>query len=137
MEPSRERKAEELLLRMGEFGLTVSRALSDVVEDGLEVGNMSVVTLCQLHLEGPQRPSQLAELEGMTTGGAAKLIDRMEADGLVERRRGVLAVDRRAVLVVITPKGRDVVRRMARSFASHVGDAKALIEEINALLTGY
>ena len=125
---------EELLLHLGEFGALVSKALVDVAGDELLVSNMSVLLLCRLDLHGPLRPSQIAEMENLTTGGASKLIDRMEADGLVERRRGVLATDKRSVLVVIARKGRDMVRKMAGALSGRISETELLIKEIRQLL---
>ena len=128
------RDAEELLLRLGEFGSLVSKQLAEVAGDELLVHNSSIVLLCRLDLEGPLRPAQIAELEIMTTGGVSKLIDRMESDGLVERKRGVLATDQRAVLVVLTRKGRDLIRRLSNSMAERLAEAELMIKEINRLL---
>lgn len=136
MSDQRSRDAEELLLRLGEFGAYVTRALAEVAGDDLLVENISIQLLCRLDLEGPMRPSEITELEQMTSGGVSKLIDRMEADGLIERRRGVLATDNRAVLVVITRKGRDLVRRLAEAFGKRIGNAEVLIKDLNRLLPG-
>lgn len=130
----RERDAEELLLKLGEFGAYVTKALAEVAGNDLLVENISIQLLCRLDLEGPMRPSEITRLEQMTSGGVSKLIDRMEADGLIERRRGVLATDRRAVLVVITRKGRDLVRRMADVIRQRIGETEVLLKEINRLL---
>lgn len=127
-------QVERLLLRMGELGAVVSKALQDVAGDELLVHNVSILLLCRLDLEGPMRPSQIAELENLTTGGVSKLIDRMEADGLVERRRGVLATDKRSVFVVITRKGRDLVRRMAGALESRLVETETLLKEIKQIL---
>jgi len=131
---SQGREAEELLLRIGEFGSFISKKLADVAGDTLVVQNTSVMLLCRLDLDGPLRPNQIAELESMSTGGVSKLIDRLENDGLVERRRGVLAVDRRAVLVVITREGRELVRRMSDELAEYLSETEVMVKELNRLL---
>jgi DNA-binding MarR family transcriptional regulator len=127
-------RMELLLLRFGEFGALVSQALQEAAGEEFQVQNLSVLLLCRLDLEGPMRPNQIAELENLTTGGVSKLIDRMEADGLVERRRGVLATDRRSVLVVITRKGRDLARRMASALETRLTETEAFLGEIRRLL---
>src|SRR5438105_9995913 len=48
----------------------------------------------------PSSPSQLAETLGTDTAGMTRLLDRLEAKGLVRRRRH--DQDRRAVLVELT-----------------------------------
>lgn len=90
--------------------------------------------LCRLDLEGPLRPAQIAELETMTTGGVSKMIDRLQEDGLVERRHGVLATDQRAVLVVITRKGRELIRKLADEIAVRLTETEIMVKEINRLL---
>lgn len=125
---------EELLLRLAEFGGYLNTAMWDEVDDPSLIANTSIVLLCRLDLEGPLRPNQISELEHMTTGGVSKLIDRMEQAGLVERRRGVLATDRRAVLVVITKKGRELVRRLAGVLTKRMGETEILLKELNRLV---
>lgn len=134
MSESGGKDVELLLLRLGEFGAFVSKALAEAAGADVDVSNVSVLLLCRLDIEGPMRPNQITDLEHMTSGGVSKLIDRMESDGLVERRRGVLATDHRAVLVVITRKGRDVVRRMAEVIRERLGETEIVIKEINQLL---
>jgi len=134
MSSNDEQAAKELLLRLGEFGSFVSKRLVEVAGDDLMVQNISVMLLCRLDLDGPLRPNQLAELQDMTTGGVSKLIDRMESDGLVERRHGVLATDQRAVLVVLTRKGRDLVHQMAEVIADQLTETQAIVKELNRLL---
>ena len=128
------REAEELLLRIGEFGSYVTNTLSEVAGEAFLVNNVSIMLLSRLDLEGPMRPNQIAEFEAMTTGGVSKLIDRMEAEGLVQRKRGVLAADQRAVLVVITKSGQDLIHRIADKFAAHLSDTEVFVKELNRLL---
>jgi DNA-binding MarR family transcriptional regulator len=130
MQSDHTRAAEELLVRMGEFGAFVSRRLSEVVGDELLVSNIAIVVLCRLDLEGPLRPNEIAELEDMTTGGVSKLLDRLESDGLVERRRGEVDADQRAVLVMITRKGRSLARKMGDVVADSLGDAAGFFEAL-------
>ncbi|MGB7050670.1 MAG: MarR family transcriptional regulator [Acidimicrobiales bacterium] len=70
---------------------------------------------------GPQRITDLAELEGVRQPTCTGLINTMEEDGWVVRRVDVS--DRRAVMVELTPKGRDVLQSIT--------DARS------ALLSGY
>lgn len=123
-----------MLVRLGEFGALVTRHLSAIAEDERLVGNVPIVVLCRLDLEGPLRPNEIAELEHMTTGGISKLLDKLESDGLVERQRGAIEADQRAVLVAITPEGRSLARRMGDAFADLLAEAEALIEGLNRAL---
>jgi DNA-binding MarR family transcriptional regulator len=55
----------------------------------------------------------VAEL-GITTGGASKLVDRIEQDGLLQRRPN--PNDRRSSLIELTAKGQSVFRSAEKSF---------------------
>lgn len=70
------------------------------------------------------RPMDLAERSLLTKSGITRALDRLEGDGLIERR--VCPSDRRGFLVVLTPKGRHLVRRAApthiRAIATHFAD---------------
>ncbi|HET6966648.1 MAG TPA: MarR family transcriptional regulator [Ornithinibacter sp.] len=67
------------------------------------------------------RPSGLAEHLNLTPAGTTSLLDRLEAQGLVERRSGALASDRRAVLVRLTARGRRATDLVLEVFARHEG----------------
>ncbi len=58
------------------------------------------------------RPSELAKALPLTPSGVTRLIDRLESDGVVERR--ACASDRRGNLVALTPHGVEVFRRAGR-----------------------
>jgi MarR family transcriptional regulator, 2-MHQ and catechol-resistance regulon repressor len=70
--------------------------------------------------------SELAEQLGVTSGGATRLVDRVAADGLVERR--ACSSDRRVHHVRLTELGRD---RLAEALAAHRED---LARELTARL---
>jgi len=59
-------------------------------------------------------PNRLAPLLGTDTAGVTRLLDRLEAKGLVKRRRN--AGDRRSVIVELTEEGRALVPRVAPIF---------------------
>lgn len=130
------RDLEELLLRLSEFGAQISAAMAEAAAtEPSIVNNIPLIVLCRLDLEGPLRPSEISELENMTTGGVSKLVDRLEADGLIERKRDVIATDKRAVLVVITTKGRYLIRRVTAALAERLDQTQVLLKEINRLLS--
>lgn len=70
------------------------------------------------------RPMDLAELTSLTKSGLTRVLDRLERQGLIERR--VCPSDGRGQLIVITAKGRRALRRAApvhfRSVAAHFAD---------------
>ena len=58
------------------------------------------------------RPSELADALPLTRSGTTRLIDRLEVEGLVERRSCVS--DRRGNLVALTPQGEEIFRQAGR-----------------------
>ena len=126
---------------------TLSLALTDRVEAAVEA--------CAP--QGPSAPAALAALEGylggepidalrrvlgLTHSGAVRLVDRLAADGLAERRRGA---DGRSVAVTLTPAGRRAAaaireaREQALAEALSVlgaGERRALTELHEKLLAG-
>lgn len=73
-----------------------------------EMSLTQALALATLRDLGPQRITDLAELEGVRQPTCTGLINTMEEDGWVVRRVDVS--DRRAVMVELTPKGRDVLQ---------------------------
>ena len=57
-----------------------------------------------------RRPAELAVELGLSRSQVTKALDRLEADGLIERRR--LDVDGRGVVVEITADGREVTQAL-------------------------
>jgi DNA-binding MarR family transcriptional regulator len=74
------------------------------------------------------RPTELAERAGLTKSGLTRAIDRLEAQGFIERRP--CPADARGQLIVMTAQGRRVLKRaapehfrsIARRFADHLTD---------------
>jgi DNA-binding MarR family transcriptional regulator len=99
-----------------------------------------------LHLtrapEGRMRMQDLADLALQSKSGLTRVVDRMEAAGLVSRE--VCPSDRRGILAAITPEGRKRFRRAApphvrgieRHFGSHLSgsDPEALRSLLERLL---
>lgn len=71
--------------------------------------------------EGRMRRVDLAEELLLTASGVTRLLDGLEAAGLVER--AACATDRRVVYAVITDPGRERLR----------GASEALVEEVDAI----
>lgn len=128
------RDVELLLCSLADFGRLLSDEFSRIAKDDSLVGNVPISLLSRLDLFGPLRPSQIMEHQGLTSGGATKLIDRLEEAGLVERRRDVLPDDERAVLVVLTREGRELVRDLTNALSDKLGETENLVKEINRLL---
>lgn len=123
-----------LLMLLTRFGSSLSVAFAQVAPSPDLVDNGPLLVLSSLELDGPQRPHDLAETLGMTTGGVSKLLDRMEELDVVTRRRGVVPDDRRAVVVEITPAGRHMMRRITEALAAAVPQLGPLVREISSLV---
>jgi DNA-binding MarR family transcriptional regulator len=95
----------DVLLAWTEHALPIHLAALDVFGSEDLASNPSVATLLLLHRNGPQRPTRIASLTGLTSGGATKLITRLEEAGFVVREQGAVASDGRAVVVSLTDIG--------------------------------
>jgi DNA-binding MarR family transcriptional regulator len=80
-------------------------------------------TLATIAHSGPISQQQVAEQLGFTGTAVLQIVDRLESDGLVERRRN--PADRRAYALELTPEGRAVLRR-----------AQKAVERLNGELAG-
>jgi DNA-binding MarR family transcriptional regulator len=84
------------------------------------------------------RPTDLAAASTLTKSGLTRAVDRLESEGLIERR--VCPSDGRGQLVALTAKGRQKLRRaapeffrsIARHFADHLTD-----RETEAIATAF
>ncbi|MFC8345814.1 MarR family winged helix-turn-helix transcriptional regulator [Streptomyces sp. NPDC057280] len=99
---ARERVLEELSAvsrrYMASYAL-FNQALADHL--GLHPTDLQCLNLLTLE-GGPVTTGRIAELTGLTTGSATRLVDRLERAGYVVRERDV--VDRRRVLVTTVPE---------------------------------
>jgi len=120
----------------------VSAALEDRLAENRGLPLPWYQVLVELRLAGGSlRMHQLAELATLSRSGTTRLVDRIEAAGLVERR--VCPTDRRGLEVILTAKGREVqagaaplvLRGIGQHFGRHLDDAQArtlmgLLEEV-------
>ncbi|MGI5419731.1 MarR family winged helix-turn-helix transcriptional regulator [Actinomadura luteofluorescens] len=109
--PERERMAAELQMAMQRSTMfTVLLHHATASKAGMNVTDAQCVNA--LTLDGPQTPGQLAQLMGITTGGAiTAVIDRLERAGYVRRTRD--PDDRRRVIVELVEEN---VAQFARYF---------------------
>lgn len=84
-----------------------SRLDSVVATDRLShKGDLDTLTALRRSEAGRLKPSALAQMLQMTSGGMTNRLDRLEESGLVVRQPD--PADRRAVNVVLTPAGRSL-----------------------------
>lgn len=107
-----------LHLTLLHLGRLVEASVQRVIgPEGLEMSEHSVLTA--LVLAGPPHtmsPTQLSQVILQTTSGMSKTLRRIEGLGLIERIDD--PHDRRARLVVLTEKGRDMSERPLRQLVA-------------------
>jgi DNA-binding MarR family transcriptional regulator len=99
-----------------------------------------VASLSTIERHGPLAPSELARIEGVRRPTVTRAVDRLVADGLVERARDER--DGRATLLRATPHGKRLLaavrRRKTAYLASRVErldpEERALLAEAAGLL---
>jgi DNA-binding MarR family transcriptional regulator len=102
-----------------------------VTERGLPLSRYEVLLYLAESPDGRLRMQELAEQVLLSKSGLTRLVDRMEAAGLVRRER--CPDDRRGAYAVLTDHGRAVLRRAApvhlrgiqEHFGRHVGEDEA------------
>jgi MarR family transcriptional repressor of emrRAB len=95
---------------LGALGVVLSDALADAAE--VAGGRSDATALAALY--GPSSGASidaLAGVLGLSHSGAVRLVDRLAADGLLERRRGA---DQRSTALLLTPAGRRTARQVMR-----------------------
>jgi len=127
-------QAERLVLDLASFGRGVTDAMAGATGFPDLMTNTPMLVLCLLDLDGPTRPSVIAECVGLTSGGTTKLLDRLEAAGLVARSYGVIDDDHRGVEVALTEEGRVMLCAAANAVVEHLPDVEALVKSIVSLL---
>ena len=103
------------------------------------------VQLCgvlNLLAEGPISQHELGGELGIDRTTMVELIDRLEEEGLVVRRRN--PADRRSYALSLTPRGRSFQKRAARAFDAAAaeffsplkpGEQRALVEMLRRMIT--
>ena len=103
-----------LLTRLTRVGLLLDAFQHRCLDQfGLRFIDFSVLRVLELS-GGEMRPSELAEVTLRSTGGMTQIIDRLVADGLVGRTPD--SVDRRKVVVALTPKGRRLTMKAGEAY---------------------
>ncbi|OBA47367.1 hypothetical protein A5780_33620 [Nocardia sp. 852002-20019_SCH5090214] len=98
---------------MGALSLVVADGMNTAVEAVAALGPSAPAALAAMHqfLDGGS-VTQLSSVLGLSHSGTVRLVDRLVAEGLVERGG---AQDGRAVSVVLTRDGRDMAARILRT----------------------
>jgi MarR family transcriptional regulator, negative regulator of the multidrug operon emrRAB len=118
---------------LGALSLVVADRMNAAVEAIATLGPSAPAALAAMHefLDGGS-VTQLSSVLGLTHSGTVRLVDRLAAEGLVER---VGAQDGRAVSVVLTERGRRTAERILQARAKSLASALSALspDEIDNL----
>src|SRR4051812_15075615 len=108
---------------LGTVGLAVSDRIRAAGEDELGLGGSAPVAIVALSTYLAERPlGELADAFGITSSAVVRLVDRLEQEGLAERKPGP---DGRRISVRLTAKGdrqaRAILARRERELAGVLG----------------
>jgi MarR family transcriptional regulator for hemolysin len=90
-------------------------------------GSLSTWIVLREALEGDLSQRELAERMGIEGPTLVRHLDRLEAGGLIERRRDTQ--DRRVIRIMVTPAGRDMVHALLGVAESTEGEIRALFTD--------
>lgn len=76
-------------------------------------------TLALLDLRAVQRPTQIADELGLTPSGTSGVLTRLDRAGLISRKHDLTPGDRRAVVVELTPRGKEAADLQVDVFSRH------------------
>jgi DNA-binding MarR family transcriptional regulator len=94
---------------LGALALGLADAIQRVARNEASEGGPAGAALCAIAHEPGLSIEQLRRALGLSHPGAVRLIDRLAAEGVIERRA---ARDRRAVALELTPAGVRCVRKI-------------------------
>ena len=125
-EPARRPLVEALVHNLRRASFTLQGHFREALaKQGLSMGQFAV--LRTLGPTGRGTTKDLAQAMGVTTGTISGLVDKLEAEGLVQRERS--KEDRRVVYLEVTKKGRSVMEEMRQAV---IRDAAAAFEDWSA-----
>ena len=107
-----ERELRRLLSQARSFSVELAQVVHPDLEPAV------YVLLVQLAELGEVRAVDVATLRGVTKGVVSRQVETLRQLGLIERRSD--PADRRARTIVLTPAGRDAVRKAQRARRSYV-----------------
>jgi DNA-binding MarR family transcriptional regulator len=116
----------EVIGRISRLSALIQRELERVfAQHGLAGGDFDVLATLRRSGE-PLTPGELSRSMMVTTGGMTKLLDRLEAQGLI--RREANPRDRRGRLIVLTHDGRALIDRAVEA---HLQNEQRLLADLS------
>jgi MarR family transcriptional repressor of emrRAB len=116
--------ADRLAQLLGVLSLAATDRLRRAVEDSLGRGGAHAAALVHVDAHPGGSVSSLAAVLGVSQPAAVKLVDRLAADGLLERRAGA---DLRTWALHPTPAGRAAA---AQVLAARAGELEVLVADL-------
>jgi MarR family transcriptional regulator, negative regulator of the multidrug operon emrRAB len=113
---------------LGALGLSLHDHMSRVMEEASGLRTVDAATLNSILQTPGSSISTIASMLDLTHGGAVRVVDRLEGDGIVERRSGV---DGRTIGVHLTARGRSLGKRQLMARAQFL---EGLIAQLNPAL---
>jgi DNA-binding MarR family transcriptional regulator len=118
------------------FSLAANR-LRTTVAAQLPINVTELIALGQLAESAERTPTQLAQDLSITTASVTVLVDHLESAGFVYRTRST--VDRRSLMLSLTPAGTHIMRRLQEQYRAAIVEAfeqsgATLAPEITAFL---
>lgn len=107
--PTREELVETLLMAGRAMVALAARTLADVDDEVTLPQSRALIVLAS---RGPQRVTDIAADLGVAPSTATRMCDRLTRKGLIHRYRS--AVNRREVLLSLTPSGKDLIRKLSQ-----------------------
>ncbi len=104
---------------LAELGEALLCALTTDLELGDQNSANTTLALWCIGRSAMTRPSHLIDATGLSSGGVSKLLDQLEAAGLVCRTTG-RSIDGRAVTVELTERGRDELTSRLVQMSEHL-----------------
>ena len=127
-------RTQRILLATTSLGRQITEAITEQLGDHELATNTPILVPTHPWRNGPQRPRALQGLARLSSGGMTKQLDHLEELRLVERSFGQVKGDRRAIMVSLTPAGREVAEQVADAVEAHASDIRALVRELDSLL---
>lgn len=107
------------------FAAVRAHAEADIASHGFTPGEFAILEA--LYHKGPMLLGEVQRKVLVSSGGVTYLVDRLVAQGLVERRE--CATDRRARYAALTPAGSELIARIFPQHAAAVAHGVAGLDE--------
>jgi DNA-binding MarR family transcriptional regulator len=112
---------------LARLGITVGDALRSISPSGDIAEALALLAFVE---DANRRPSIIASLVGLSSGGTTKVLDRLESAGQIARTFGTSG-DRRGIDLHLTTEGRRQLRSMSEKAQPHLA---ALLASFQAVL---